>query len=99
MSQTFHDSNNHNYYHIPCPDGITLTDNQVQYLNQLSFMSLKELKAECKLKGVKQSYIGYSSKGAKKRNLVAKELGRRDWEQFTWGERFILEEHFLIGLI
>jgi len=95
MSQTFHDSNNHNYIHIPCPDGITLTENQVQYFNKLSFMSLKELKEECRIKGVSQSISGCSNKGAKKRNLITKELGRREWWYFSSGEKWILEEHFL----
>tara|TARA_Y100000114_G_scaffold120863_1_gene115915 strand:- start:2685 stop:2972 length:288 start_codon:yes stop_codon:yes gene_type:complete len=92
---TFHDPDNHIYINPPCPQGITINDDDLNYIESLRNMSLKELKEECINKNCSQSISGCSNKGAKKRNLIAKKLNKREWWFFSRGERIILEYYFL----
>jgi len=88
---TLHDPNNHTYIHPPCPQGITLTDHDLAYINNLRYMKLKELKEECINNNVNQTLSGSSTKSSKMRNLIANKLNKSNWWYFTWGEQQILQ--------
>jgi hypothetical protein len=95
MTTTFHDPENHKYIHIPCPEGITINNTDVDYFNILRFMTEKQLKEECKKNKCKQSFSGYSNKEAKKMNLIVKKLNRKDWWDFSYGEQKIINHFFI----
>ena len=95
MTTTFHDPDNHKYIHIPCPEGITINNTDVDYFNSLRFMKDNELKEECKKNKCKQSIEGYCNKTTKKQNIITKRLNNKHWWDFSWDEQKIINHFFI----
>lgn len=79
------------------PPTIELSVEDINYLMEISTMKTKELKAECKRTGAKQTTAGWNIKRTKQMNLMATRLGHYNYLDIEFEKRLLLDKIF-VGL-